>query len=154
MSADERTGHSRAFENLVTLGDGDIVGLLAYALFKQAIREAAIGGNAPPGGQRNPSPTTVKVHRDAAEQMLSGLVDNAIEAARPDLEASALRQAVDDSRAAVIATANEINAHNDQRTRFWPAVLAGMIAWVGSLILTVLIIWLSGRGDAVSALLK
>lgn len=154
MNNDDRAGHSRAFENLVTLGDGDIVGLLAYALFKQAIRETAIDGTIPPGVERNPSPTTVKVHRDAAEQMLSGVVDNAIEAARPDLEASALRQAVDDSRAAVVATADAINAHTDQRTQFWPAVLVGMVAWVGSLILTVIIIWLSGRGDAVSALLK
>jgi len=149
-----RSGHSRAFENLVTNGEGDIVGLLAYALFKQSIREAAIAGNLSPAIQRNPSHTAVKVHRDAAEQMLSALVDTALEAARPELAESALRKAVEDSRNTILTTAAEINAHTDQRTQFWTAVLAGGVSWVVSLILTIIIIWLSGKGDAVSALLK
>ncbi len=141
------TEHSRAFENMVTDGDGDIVGLLAYGLFKQSIREAAIAGETHAGVRRNPSPTAVKVHRDAAERLLSELIDTALESARPELEASALRQSV-------VVSERSIKDHVDDRTGFWTAVLAGGVSWVLSLVLTVLIIWLSGKGDAVSALLK
>ena len=139
--------YSRAFENLVTNGDGDIVGLLAYGLFKQAVREAARNGDVASGVNRNPSATMVSVHRDAAEQRLSELVDIAIENARPDIESSALRRSVETSEAAV-------KAHIDRRTGFWIAVVAGIVAWVLSLIVTIAIIWLAGKGDSVSALLK
>lgn len=140
-------GYSRAFEKFVTDGDGDVVGLLAYALYKQAIREAAIAGEGQSGNNRNPSPTTVKVHRDAAERLLTKVADDTIERVRPEIEASALRRSVEEAEVG-------IKAHVDDRTGFWTAVLAGGVAWVASLILTVLIIWLSGRGDIVSTLLK
>ena len=138
---------SRAFENLVTKGDEDIVGLLAYALFKQSVREATRGGDTSQSSERNPAPTSVHVYRSAAERRLSELVDFAVEGARPQIEASALRRAIQDGEVA-------IKAHVDQRTGFWTAVLAGIVAWSLSLLVTIVIIWLSGKGDAVSALLK
>ena len=131
----------------MTEGSGDVVGLLAYALYKQAIREAAMAGEPQTAASRNPTATAVEIHRAAAGRMLAEIMDETIERVRPEIEASALRRTIDEARAA-------IEGHVDDRTGFWTAVLAGGVSWVLSLLLTVLIIWLSGKGDAVSALLK
>lgn len=64
--------YSCAFEKLVIDGEGDVVGLLAYALFKQSVREAAMAGEVLPAAQRNPTATSIKAHRDAAEKLLKG----------------------------------------------------------------------------------
>ncbi len=146
-SPSDPPGYGCAFEKFVTNGDGDVVGLLAYPLYKRAIREAATAREVQPGNHRNPSPTPVNVHRDAAERLLTKVADDTIERVRPEIEASALRRSVEEAEVG-------IKAHVDDRTSFWTEVLAGGVAWVASLILTVLIVWLSGKGDAVSALLK
>jgi hypothetical protein len=131
--------HSRAFQNIVQ-GDDDVIGLIAYGLYKRAIREDAALGNRVPGDRRNPSLTTVNVHRSAAEQLLVGVIERAIEQATPDIEHSALRTALS-------TTSTEIKQHVTARTVFGPALLTNFLAWIVTLAATVLIVWLATKPD-------
>lgn len=132
--------YSRAFENfVVTEGDEeDVVGLVAYALFKQAIREEAATGSLPAGDARNPSATTVKTYRAAAEQLLTGIVDRALDAATPDLQQSALLTAIE-------GATGQIKSHVTERTGFGSALLTNLIAWVVTIAIATFILILAAR---------
>lgn len=120
--------YSRAFDNLVETPD-DTVGLLAYTLFKQAIREDAVKGVHIGGGVRDPSTTTVQVYRASADMRLRDFAANAVDAAREDIlnenTISAIRQA-----------ASEINQNIDRNTGIRAAVTANIIAWIFTILLT------------------
>ena len=133
-------GYSRAFENfVVSEGDEeDVVGLVAYALFKQAIREEAAAGALVGGDARNPSATTVKTYRAAAEQLLTGVVDRALDAATPDIQRSAVLSAIE-------GTTDQIKAHVTERTGFGSALLTNLVAWVVTLAIATLILILAAR---------
>ena len=85
-------GYSRAFDNIVQSPD-DTVGLLAYALFKQGVRESAAIGRKDETAQRNPPPTVVRVYRDAAQRILEEFASNAIAEATPEVQQSAILSA-------------------------------------------------------------
>lgn len=133
-------GYSRAFENFVASeGDEeDVVGLVAYALFKQAIREEAASGAVVAGDARNPSTTTVKTYRAAAEQLLTGIVDRALDAATPDIQQSAVLTAIE-------GAAGQIKAHVTDRTEFGSALLTNLLAWAITLAIATLILILAAR---------
>ena len=114
------------------------MGLVAYALFKQAIREDAAAGAAVSGDARNPSPTTVKTYRAAAEQLLTNVVDRALDAATPDLQQSAVLSAVE-------GAVGEIRGHVTDRTGFGSALLTNLIAWVVTLAIATLVLFLAAR---------
>ena len=97
------------------------MGLVAYALFKQAVREEAAFGIVTTGDARNPLTTTVKTCRAAAEQLLTGIVDRALDEAAPDLQRSALLTALD-------GATGQIKAHVTDRTGFGPALLTNLVA--------------------------
>lgn len=143
---DKQLVHSRAFQNIVQ-GDDDIIGLIAYGLYKRAIREDAALGNRIPGDRRNPSATTVNVHRSAAEQLLVGVIERAIEQARPDIEDAAIVRTIGN-----IST--ELQQHITARTAFGPALLTNFLAWVVTLAATVLIIWLASKPDISTLLVR
>lgn len=83
-------GHSKAFENLVTEGDNDIVGLLAYALLKQTIREEAMQGSQLNGAFKNPSNVVVAHYRKSAERVLDEFATQVIDDARSEIQTSAI----------------------------------------------------------------
>jgi hypothetical protein len=134
------SSYSRAFENFVgaDTDDEDVVGLVAYALFKKAVREESAAGLAPPSDKRNPSPTTVKTYRAAAEQHITGIVAKAIEEATPEIQQSAALTAIE-------ATRIQIENHVTTRTGFGPALVANIAAWALTLFLAVTILFLSAR---------
>ena len=140
--------HSKAFENLVS-GPDDIVGLLAYAKFKQSVHEAACAGNIMDRPSRNLTPAMVDVLRSAAEQMLGQVVDDGIQAAAPDIEKSALRTEMEAQFTDVTATIRSeraaITDHVDRRTSFLTSFLTNLAAWVVTLILAVVIVYLFNR---------
>ena len=71
--------HSRAFEALTEGDYDDVVGLLAYALYKKAIWEAVANGTRPtPGPNRNPQTTEVQAYRSAAERRLQKFAAQAV----------------------------------------------------------------------------
>lgn len=124
--------YSRAFDNIVQ-DDDDVVGLLAYALYKRAIREDAQEGRRSSGYDRNPSKTVVETYRQAAERTLSEVIGSSLEAAKPELQVSAALSAIEVAKA-------DIREHVTQRTGFLPALLTNIVAWAFTLLLTVLIL--------------
>ena len=131
--------YSLAFERLVE-GDDDTVGLLAYALFKRAIREAAQRGERVAGVGRDPSPTVITTYRKFAASIIAETVERSLNDNLAELQQSA---ALD----AIAAATVEVKAHIDGRTDFRTALLTSMVAWVVTLGVTILIIWLVGAPD-------
>lgn len=125
-------GYSRAFDRMVN-GPEDTVGLLAYALFKQAIREDAADGRASPGNARNPSPTMVKVFRGNAERMLQEFASRAVEEATPEIRD-------ENTIAAITAVEANLVKRIDARTHWRGAIATNLTAWVITLAVTVLVI--------------
>jgi len=137
--ADDPKLYSKAFETFVkpeAEDKDDVIGLLAYALYKQSIREDAIAGNAIPHTQRVPSETTVQAYRGAARQLITGVIDEAIEVSAPDIQDSALRDAV-------LTAEESIKAHVDRRTSWKAAVVTNLGAWLISLAIAFLILVLT-----------
>jgi len=141
--------YSRAFENFVASEgeEDDVVGLIAYALFKQAIREEAASGAAAPGDSRNPSATTVRTYRAAAEQLLTDVIGRAIDEATPEIQQSAVLTAIDNATGLV-------NAHVTERTGFGSALLTNIVAWVITLAIACLIIVMATRPSVEQALVN
>lgn len=131
--------YSLAFERLVE-DDNDTVGLLAYALFKRAIREEAQRGEIVAGHRRDPSPTVIKTYRQFAESIIAEAVERSLTDNLAELQQSA---AID----AIGAAASDLKAHIDARTDFRSALLTSVIAWIVTLAITVLLVWLLGAPD-------
>lgn len=128
---------SRAFETFVVPEPeqrDDVVGLLAYALYKRAVREGHLGGHPPiPSAQRIPIPTQVEAYRGAAERLIQGLAKAAVEEATPEIMQGGFVVAVENSKA-------ELEQVIRGRTRFWSSVLTNLLAWVITLAVTVVIV--------------
>lgn len=139
--------YSQAFETFVQLDEeeDDVIGLLGYALYKKAIREDAIAGNAVPGERRTPSETTVQAYRGAASQLVTGVINRAIEEAAPTIQESALREAVHASEA-------NVKAHVDAKTSWKTALGTNLAAWLISLAIVFLVLVLA-RAPEVTELL-
>lgn len=125
-------GHSRAFENMVE-GPNDIVGLLAYALFKQNIREEARQGVKTDGSLRNPSDVTVGLFRSSAEQQLNAFASAAIDQATPEIRESAILSAIWKLEA-------NLKTHVTSRTGIGGAIWSNVIAWVVTIVLSTAIV--------------
>lgn len=131
--------HSKAFVCLVQ-DNKDTVGLLAYALFKQSINEAAQNGGDIRPRPRELSPTEVSTYRHAAESIIGEAVERTLTENLLEIQQSA---AID----TIKAEAAGVRAHIDTRTSFGAALLTNIVAWIVTLAATVLIIWLSGAPD-------
>lgn len=141
-----KKAYSQAFETFVrpeAEGEDDVIGLLAYALYKQAIREDAIAGNAIPGEKRTLSETAVQAYRGAARQLLTGVIDQAILDATPSIQESAVREALQTAEAA-------IKARIDERTNWKAAVGTNLVAWLISLAIAFLILVLARAPEVTS----
>lgn len=135
------SGHSRAFERLVG-STNDSVGLLAYALYKRTIHEWRLAGlRAAPPAERDPSSTEIEVYRAQARGYLKTFADNVIASERANI----IEDALGKDRAALTA---EIK----RATSFWMNVLTGIIAWIISILLTILVVF--AAPDWVTALVR
>lgn len=130
--------YSRAFENLVG-DDNDLVGLLAYALFKQSVREAVQQGQTSPFS-RNPPASVVNTYRLSATRRLEQFAASVVDDQKIELLDSTTVEAVRNA-------ASDIKVHVSQRTNFGSALLTNIIAWLVTLAITVAVIWLSGRAS-------
>lgn len=140
---------SQAFETfLQSEGDeDDVIGLLAYALYKQSVREDAIAGNATPAERRTPSETTIQAYRGAASQLLTGVIDRAIEDSTAAIQESALRDAVSASEASV-------KAHINAKTSWKTALGTNLAAWLISLAIVFLVLVLARAPEVTDLLLR
>ncbi|RNJ64163.1 MAG: hypothetical protein EDM03_07445 [Porphyrobacter sp. IPPAS B-1204] len=127
----EPTEYSRAFDNIVQ-DDDDVVGLLAYALFKRAVREDAQDGRKSDGNSRNPSRTVVETYRAASERLLGQVIEASLREAKPELQISAALDAIE-------TASSSIREHVTAKTGIIPALLTNVLAWAFTLVVTVLI---------------
>lgn len=141
--------YSRAFDNIVQSPD-DLVGLVAYALYKEAVREEVSQGATNDPASRNPPRTVVKIYREAAEQRLAAVIDGAIAQAAPDIEPAAIGDVVQASEKAITGRLDGIAArlegHVDKRTGFLGSIVTNLIAWLMSLAITIIVLVLANRG--------
>ncbi|HUB43688.1 MAG TPA: hypothetical protein VMB73_01765 [Acetobacteraceae bacterium] len=133
--------YSKAFETLVREPDEDIVGLLAYSLFKESVRERVINGQDVPRDLRTPTKAETDAYRGRAERILERYAAQAIADAEPDIVAAAQG-----------AATTEIIAEVRKRTGLWQAVVAGVVVWVVTIILTIVVVF--GAPDWVRALVQ
>jgi hypothetical protein len=143
--------YSKAFDNIVQ-GPNDVVGLLAYALFKESVREEMQLGAQPNNANRNPPPATVLVFRGAAEQRLAEVIQNGIAQATPDIQRDAVGNAITATETAlstkIDGVGNRLEKHVTGRTGFGTAIVTNVIAWVITLALTAVILVLANRPAA------
>lgn len=158
----EAPDRSRAFELLVQDPD-DIVGLIAYAKYKESVREGAIQGNLANLAARNLTPVMVNMLRSAAKQMIAQVVSDGIAATTPEIQQTAAVNAVNSTKEEVKAAVEKcrsdtarklgeerqkIETHVTKRTGFLGQFLTNMLAWIVSLIIIVLVV-LSRQGQNV-----
>jgi hypothetical protein len=120
--------YSRAFEALVT-GPEDVVGHIAYSLYKANIRERVRRGEEVPRTSRNPTKVEVEAFRQSAERVLEQYGQQIIADATP--------QIAEDARG---TGTGEIIAEIRNRTRAWPAIGYGVAAWFISILITIVVV--------------
>jgi hypothetical protein len=134
VSSSAQPSHSRAFETFVDDDPEDLVGLLAYGLYKQNLREAAMRGSpVPPSVHRHPTTTELNAYRGDAERRLQRFADAAIAQATPEIVQDGVGNAVEH---AVIELTDVINT----KTSLKAAIFANVIAWVITLAVTIIIV--------------
>jgi hypothetical protein len=133
--------YSKAFEKLV-LEDDDVVGLLAYALYKQTINENVCNGKTGVIPEdRDPQPKEVKLYRDQAESYLRTFAQVAIDKERANIISSALPESIAVVTGRLVQAENNIVGYIKSATGFWwPGVGIGIVAWLISLAITVLVV--------------
>ncbi len=124
--------YSRAFENLVA-EPNDVVGLLAYALYKQHVREEFSQGIHTEGRLRNPTQTTIDMFRSSAESRLNQFAADAIDEARDEIQQSAILNTLESS-------VSEISQHISRSTGSVRAIWTNFIAWLLTIAVTVLLL--------------
>ncbi|MCM2503864.1 hypothetical protein NDN16_09280 [Aureimonas altamirensis] len=128
------SAYSRAFENMVHNGPDDVVGLLAYALYKQHIREEAAQGQVTEAGRRNPTSRMVATFRASADNLLGKFAEEAIRLSEFDREKSATLQRLD-------AVESNVKAHvTDAQPSFLAQIAMSIIGWLASLAVTIVIV--------------
>lgn len=142
--------YSRAFEKLVQ-GPDDVVGLLAYANYKMAIREMYQTGQSVDLSARSLTPTSVQTYRSAAEQKMTEIVEDGIQAAAPDIRNSALMALIEKNHVETAqltqTTRDEIKGYIRDRTGWGSSFLTNMAAWIVTIIIASLILFLASRAS-------
>jgi hypothetical protein len=132
-SGGPETKYSRAFETLVE-DPNDLVGLVAYALYKQTVREAAATGRLTVQPRhRFPTPTERSAYRGNAERRLQSFAAVATQQATPEIMAKGIGSAVEAAKVELLQAL-------ERRTSFVNAILSNLVAWIITLAVTVLLI--------------
>ncbi len=129
---DTASNYSQAFEKLVQ-SENDITGLLAYALYKQAIREAARQGRVVhSSGQRSPVATEIAAFRGAADSKLSIFAASILDESRATIINTAIR-------ADIGAMEGRLLTALRNATSWRNAIVINLLAWLLSIAITFLI---------------
>lgn len=154
-SDEEKPAYSRAFEKLV-LNSDDVVGLLAYATYKQSIREAAQDGRETDKSSRSLTPSLVNALRSSAEQLLTQIVNDGIAQATPDIQNTAMLATLNSHHSEILTTLESerqaIIGHVTEKTGFLPSFLTNIAAWFVTLLIAVSILYVSSRPSVEEAL--
>lgn len=148
--------YSRAFECFTKNDPRDVEGLLAYALYKNAIREKKANGQDVPPATRTPVPSEVQTYRSQAQLLLRDFGLAAIQDAERDwqeyrskAEILAVKTSIESlsiripesAKSVIDSLGNQIKAS----TNFRSAVIANLVAWLASLGITALVILTSSN---------
>lgn len=149
--------HSKAFERLVQEPD-DIVGLLAYALYKRTINERKAAGHGVLSPKdRDPQGHEISLHRNQAEDYLRTFAQTAIEGEKSTIWIENVKTFSEDVLFGVGEAKKDIEAALKKGTGFWwPGVAIGVVAWFASLFITLIIYantpdWLKGVASHIPA---
>lgn len=137
-SSDGQRSFSTAFDKLVRgdESDADIVGLLAYALYKRDKREVAATGSLDHAHLRDHHKTLTSglqtQYRDSALRLLEEYSNAVVTRAEPQIQAAARIDAIEQARDVIIA---EVKTS----TAWWLSILWNVIAWLISLAIVFLV---------------
>ena len=137
----------------IAIDDNDVVGLVAYGLYKSAKRDWILKHRERNG--RRPDGQQLAYYHDAfvdtdidrfridAKNRLIGFAEVIVDARTPEIEARVRSEGIEAAKAAIIL---EIGS----RTKFWDQVKASCVAWLISIFITAAIVALYNR-DIISA---
>lgn len=146
MSATPATDrqYSTAFDTLVASSenDVDIVGLLAYAIYKRDKRELALQGSLDEEHLKNHYKTLTSglraQYRESALRQLESYANAVVARAEPEIQAAARIGEINHARDAIIAQVRG-------STAWWLSILWNVIAWLISLAIVFLVTIGSGK---------
>ncbi|WP_375459544.1 hypothetical protein [uncultured Enterovirga sp.] len=139
MTAGDERSFSTAFDKLVRTdasGDEDIIGLLAYAIYKRDKRDLAVSGALDETHLRQHhktlTPGLVEQYRDGALRRLEIFSSAVLARAEPDIREAARVEAVERARDDIISVVRT-------STTWWVSILWNVIAWLISLAIVFLV---------------
>lgn len=128
--------YSTALDKIAGSNPDDIVGLVAYTLYKQNVREETIQGARNISTLNNPTDYQVAFYRRAAEQVVATYAAHAIDEARAEIQRSALLDRFEASEA-------EIMQHVTNSTGTLRSVWTNFLGWCVTIVIT-LVVFLLG----------
>lgn len=126
--------YSKAFELLVGDNTHDLVGLLAYARYKQMIRDQVKQGVLPSGSLKNLSDQQAEVFRGWAQRELAEFASVAIDDAREEIQVSSVLLELGRTKA-------ELTSAITRATGTGRAIVTNVIGWLVSIFITVLVVF-------------
>lgn len=135
---EKRPGASRTFEKLVA-GEDDLVGLIAYSLYKRAKQEWSVDSRSQEEADKYCEIATgahVANLRTSAETKLNDFAQGIYDQYESELRQELTREISSGLKQELLA---ELRGHITDRTRFLSSVAAGVVAWIVSLLITLLV---------------
>jgi hypothetical protein len=133
QSASSQPSYSVAFERFVQ-DDDDLIGLIAYALYKANIREAVISNQAVhTGSNRSPTSGDVAAYRGQAQTLLGEFAQSMIEQSKPQLIKAEFGSELESAKTEIVSAING-------RTNFWYAILTNVVGWLISIAITLIVV--------------
>lgn len=126
--------YSKAFEVFAESDIADeLVGLVAYALYKKQIRERVQRGDVVASAQRNPTKSEQQIYISAAEDALDKFAVSIIDNARDQI-------VHENTQAEIYQVKMEVIESIETRTSLRTAIGANLVAWLISIGITVLLL--------------
>ncbi len=139
MTGESQREFSTAFERIVReseAGDEDIIGLLAYAIYKRDKRDLAVNRSIEQAylNQHHKvlTPGLIEQYREGALRRLEAYSSAVLAQAEPDIREGARVEAVEKARDDVIAVVRS-------STTWWLSILWNVVAWLISLTIIFLV---------------
>lgn len=128
--------YSTAFEKMTRGDHNDLIGLVAYARYKQMVRDEVLQGQRAAGTPKNPSDQVVDFYRSAARQELQSFAASAIDEATEEIQNSAMLDRIE-------TATSEIQRHISDSTGTLRAVWTNFLGWAVTLGITLLVLLIS-----------
>ncbi len=143
MNSAAEDSYSNAFDKLIAENGeaDDLIGFLAYALYKKDKRELALSGKLDPERLREFHKTltdgSVQRYREQALSKLETYSEAVVRDAEPEIQEATRTEAVEAAKNAII---REIKS----ATSAWNSIVLNVVAWLITLGITALVLFTSG----------